>query len=61
LNDFYRILRIHNDISLVEEGDVINQMFYGEDTMIGHEGAKFDCPVDAIQLKDFKFRITQNY
>lgn len=61
MNDFFRILRGHHDISLSQEGSVIHQMFYGEDTLIGHENAKFDCPVDAIQLKDFKFRITQNY
>jgi hypothetical protein len=61
LNDFYRILRIHHNISLSDEGDTIFQMFYGDDTMIGHDSAKFDCPIDAIQLKDFKFRVTQNY
>ena len=60
LKEFERILMFDRDISIFSKGETYFHYFYGETGLIGYDGQNFTQPVDAIQLKNFKIRMSKN-
>ena len=48
------------NIELFEEGDLIIHYFYGDTGLSGYDSGKFPDHVDAIQLNNYKFSLTNN-
>ncbi len=60
LQEFHRILCFDRDLSVYRTGDTIFHYFYGETGLKGYEAHKFTQSVDAIQLKNFQFKMSRN-
>lgn len=59
-DEFKTRLFNNRNLTLHTEGDVTFHYFYGETGIQGYEGLIFPNFIDAIQLRGFKFRITDN-
>lgn len=60
LQEFFRLLMFDRDISVYKTGETFFHYFYGETGLNGYEAQKFTQAVDAIQLKNFQFKMSKN-
>lgn len=60
LQEFFRLLMFDRDLSVYQTGETIFHYFYGETGLNGYEAQKFTQAVDAIQLKNFQFKMSKN-
>lgn len=53
-------LKRDRHVELVKEGTITIHYFYGKTGLVGYESGEYPDHVDAIQLKNFQFRLTNN-
>lgn len=53
-------MKKNREISIHSYGDLYIHYFYGKEGVTGYEGLIFPDFIDAMQLKNYKFRISQN-
>lgn len=56
-NEFLRYTKINKWVKLHKEGDMYVHYFYGKTGIVGYESGIFPDHVDAIQLKNYQFRV----
>lgn len=57
---FFERMRFNKQVSIMKEGKVKLHYFYGKQGLYGSEGNIFNDSVDAIQLLNFQFRLSNN-
>jgi hypothetical protein len=57
---FFERMKFNPKISILKEGKVKLHYFYGKQGLYGSEGNLFNDSVDAIQLLNFQFRLSNN-
>lgn len=57
LDAFIRYTKINKWVKLHKDGDVYVHYFYGKTGIVGYESGIFPDHVDAIQLKNYQFRV----
>lgn len=60
MKEVMRRLEFDNHLTLFKEGTTHFHYLYGKEGLTGHEAVIFEKNTDAIQLKNFKFRISKN-
>lgn len=59
-NEFLTLLTRVQGIEITQYGDRYDHYFYGKTGLVGYEQDEYPDHVDAIQLKNFQFRLTNN-
>lgn len=57
LNTFLDVTKMDMYVRLHKEGDIIQHYFYGKTSPLGYDGIIYPDFVDAIQLRNFQFRL----
>ena len=58
--ELYDGMQRNREINIHSHGDIHIHYFYGKEGIVGYEGLIFPDFIDAIQLKNYKFRISKN-
>jgi len=53
-------LKRDRHVEIVKEGEIIIHYFYGKTGLTGYDSGEYPDHVDAIQLRNFQFRLTNN-